>query len=109
MVRLSKPREAAPTPWSTLRAMRMSNSLTRAQAPPANPKRKREGTSIRLRPHLSARMPINGVRTTPGRVKAVISIPTSVLDMFNSSIIRGKAGVMLDTPNTAIRVTLDII
>jgi hypothetical protein len=29
--------------------------------------------------------------------------------MFNASIIRGKAGVMLDTPNTAIMVILSTI
>jgi len=47
-----------------------------AQAPPALPKRSKEGTSILLRPKRSERAPAKNVRKTPGSVKTVIKSPT---------------------------------
>jgi hypothetical protein len=46
---------------------------------------------------------------TPGSVKKVIRRPILPGVIFSSSIKVGNTGVMLDTPNTAINVTPNII
>jgi hypothetical protein len=45
-----------------------------------------------------------GVKKMPGNVKTVMSNPIPVEDIPNASMIFGKAGVILATPITAIRV-----
>jgi hypothetical protein len=50
-------------------------------------------------------MPRSGVITMPGSVKNVIRSPTCPLEMPNSRTMVGKAGVTLEVPRTAIKVT----
>ena len=69
-----------------------------AQAALAKPNKKSDGTRMSPLPKRSASTPSTGARNTPGKVKKVISNPTRSEVMFSSFITRGKAGVILDTP-----------
>ena len=104
MVTLIAPKDAAPIPWKNLIINKILKSRERAHAPPAIPKRNMEGMRILFLPYLSAKTPSIGVKMTPGSVKTVISNPIPVEDIPNAWMIFGKAGVMLATPITAIRV-----
>jgi hypothetical protein len=79
------------------------------QLKPAIPNKIKEGTSTFFLPSLSAITPRTGVNNTPGRVKTVINNPTCCDDKPNCRAILGKAGVILETPSTAINVTLKVI
>ena len=65
---------------------------------------------MRLRPYLSAKTPITGVRKTPGMVKKVISRPILAV-VVPGSLWRmsGKVGAMLVTPMTTMQVMLKMI
>ena len=55
-------------------------------------------------PIRSARIPKIGVRIMPGSEKKLIRRPILAVEIPSVSAILGNAGVMLDTPRTAIRV-----
>jgi hypothetical protein len=101
---LITPKAAAPTPCKVRSTKSRPKSVARAQATPATPKRKRDGTRTLRRLYRSERTPATGVNRMPGSVKTVIRSPTCPDEMPSASRISGKAGVMLEVPSTAINV-----
>jgi hypothetical protein len=86
-----------------------ANGSENAQAKPAKPNKRSEGPSTRFRPKRSAATPRKGVRITPGRVKEIITRLIIPGGTPRTRPIRGKAGVILATPITAMRVVPKIM
>ncbi len=68
-----------------------------------------DGTKTFFLPQRSANTPKTGVKKTPGKVNTVIKRPTDVSDILNRCETLVKAGEILETPNTAIKVIAKII
>ena len=103
IVMLRAPRAAAPTPCNSHN--NSSKLSANPQLVPATAKRRSDDTRIRLRPKRSPSTSSTGVSVAPGNVKSATSKPTWFGVRLKAAAISGKAGVMLETPSTAIRVT----
>jgi hypothetical protein len=103
-VTLSEPYDAAPTPWIHRNINNVEKLRVKAHPLPATAKTNKAGINIFFLPVQSANTPKKGVKNTPGRVKTVINNPIDCDDRCNAFTIEGNAGVILETPRTAIKV-----